>query len=615
MSPLLNAVGEWAELLDSDLATEFVSLKGRNLLPSHFLQKRKIDFFNRNPNEFQLEYRLTKLFSKWEDKTEGDRPDTRAAAVTKWLDDNNRLTSWNQRLFRSTDPEFHDFHQGIQDRVTELCKQFCLSAVARYFRHGPGRTSTRAGVRATKVQKYVGPFSISSRMLRYLLSNLTEEDDWWLYHVIRSDQICISDVLIMDTVPKTALIDRVVTYEADLDMYVQLGFHGWLCTHVLPVLGIYIDSSSLPYDTYGPKEGSGVTTKVARHGTSAELHKKYTYYYDTKASLDAESGSNNWTSVYIQYYTEDLKPLQQFLMACEVQHVELPEPWKKNVRKHIHAGMGNGVAFALETLLFHLAMEQVVGVESWISTYGDDMLCWRQHAPRIVEVLSEFTPIRFNVDKSHYLPGDYFVESCGEDTYRGLSVWSLRIKRDPTRGLSFTQAQLRILDTKTNNIHELDKLLSKLQKSKDKLSQRQLELIYDLYTIINGIDRMSVWCLTHDTTWESLSRRILSILPRCLRYLHTPSGNGGRARRSRFTQTLENNLEGWRGVCISIYSPEDTFSHKEDDTSTSVSIGTKRGKKSVSVDGDQLLAYAVAGNPSRSATRLSRNFYRIGLSE
>ena len=313
MSPLLHTIGEWVEELNLSVPFEaYRSLKGAAVLPVELLSKRNINFVSRSPDEFQLEYRLSKLFTKWEDKVDGPAPDRTGDAIKGWLEDNHRLVAFNQRLLNSSETLFHEHHERVKQEFTRLCNSFKLETVAKYFRHGPGRTSTRAGVKATKVAKFGGPFSISTRMYNYLIRELREEDDWWLYHTLRSDQVEIKDALILDTVPKTALVDRVVTYEADLDIYVQLGLHSWLVTRVLPRIGIYIDANSLPRTLVGPSGASGSQVSVAEHGTTAELHKKWTYD-EQLATLDATSGSNNWSEVYVAYISSDVPDLSRFL--------------------------------------------------------------------------------------------------------------------------------------------------------------------------------------------------------------------------------------------------------------------------------------------------------------
>lgn len=90
------------------------------------------------------------------------------------------------------------------------------------------------------------------------------------------------------------------------------------------------------------------------------------------------------------------------------------------------SSMGNGMTFALETLIFLSCIRAVGSKEG--TTYGDDIIVETEYVPNLLKLL-RFLGFRVNQDKS-FVDGP-FRESCGADWLEGRLVTPFYIRKLP----------------------------------------------------------------------------------------------------------------------------------------------------------------------------------------
>lgn len=95
------------------------------------------------------------------------------------------------------------------------------------------------------------------------------------------------------------------------------------------------------------------------------------------------------------------------------------------------AGMGNGVTFPLETIIFYALSYGVNHIikpkNSTLSVYGDDIIIASESVPLLIKVM-DFCGFSVNKDKTHYEPHDLYRESCGMQVFDGVDVTPVYIK-------------------------------------------------------------------------------------------------------------------------------------------------------------------------------------------
>lgn len=90
------------------------------------------------------------------------------------------------------------------------------------------------------------------------------------------------------------------------------------------------------------------------------------------------------------------------------------------------SSMGNGLTFALETIIFYALCKAAGSVQPLV--YGDDIIVESSVAPKLVQLL-RFYGFRPNLEKT-FIQGP-FRESCGADWYEGTNVRAFYLKHHP----------------------------------------------------------------------------------------------------------------------------------------------------------------------------------------
>lgn len=204
-----------------------------------------------------------------------------------------------------------------------------------------------------------------------------------------------------DMVPKTALVDRPITIEPCMNMYLQQGIGGYIRKRLRKV-GIDLNDQSR-------------NQELAREGS----------LLGNLATIDLASASDS-VSMHI---VEELLPGDwvALLKATRSPIVVLPSGIEHPLQKV--SGMGNGFTFELESLIFFALAWAVVSAldvsEKRIGVYGDDIIVSVDAAERLIQVL-RIAGFETNVDKT-FCSGP-FRESCGYHSFDGSDVTPFYVK-------------------------------------------------------------------------------------------------------------------------------------------------------------------------------------------
>ena len=203
------------------------------------------------------------------------------------------------------------------------------------------------------------------------------------------------------TVSKTALTDRPICIEPDMNMYIQRGIGrriGQLLRRVRIDLRDQTRNQELAL--IGSRTGSLVTI-------------------DLSAASDSVSTSLvQWLIPHDWYEAMALSRSECVIFPDGVKH-----------RLEKISSMGNGYTFELESLIFwglSAAVVEALGVaDKRIGVYGDDIIVHNSAAERLLDVLKYcgFTP---NKDKT-FVSGP-FRESCGKHYFHGADVTPFYVK-------------------------------------------------------------------------------------------------------------------------------------------------------------------------------------------
>lgn len=191
-------------------------------------------------------------------------------------------------------------------------------------------------------------------------------------------------------VPKNVTSLRSIAIEPNGQMMMQLGIHSFLCK-VLSRAGNDIRFQSR-------------NQILAREASITGSH----------ATIDLSSASDSISLALIY----QLLPSDWFMMLYRNRAPKGTLPDGSEITYHKFSSMGNGMTFALETLVFFAICRAVCGSDL-ISVYGDDIIVPVNHARRLIDFLN-LVGFEINEDKT-FLEGP-FRESCGSDWYNGTLV-------------------------------------------------------------------------------------------------------------------------------------------------------------------------------------------------
>lgn len=191
-------------------------------------------------------------------------------------------------------------------------------------------------------------------------------------------------------VPKNVTSLRPIAIEPNGQMMMQLGVHEYLAK-VLSRIGndIRHQQRNQSLARIGSTDGSFATIDLASASDSISI------------ALVYQLLPSDWFT---------------FLYQNRAPKMELADGTTHIYEKF--SSMGNGMTFALETLIFY-ALARAVCKDGLISVYGDDIIVPTQHSQTLIGLL-ECCGFTINEDKT-FLDGP-FRESCGADWYQGHYV-------------------------------------------------------------------------------------------------------------------------------------------------------------------------------------------------
>jgi len=393
-------------------------------------------------DRFGGDYCVVSFLSKWKGLSTG--VDTAAVALSKFkqAEDACRATNDRIRRFRNghlLDGRVSEVLYLAQRKISRLLGSFSYARIAPYFGWGPGATWDIPRRRA-QVDHKLATYPITvSRGNRALAGLVIETDLHWSQTVLgvmpsgpyslTRDVFQVTETCRAETVPKNAKTDRFIAIEPTMNLFIQKGFGGFLRKR-LKTVGINLDDQR-------------VNQTWAEHALSLDL-----------ATLDLRAASDTVSKEIVF----DLLPVDWAIALDTARSHEMLMPDGSSLKLEKFSSMGNGFTFELESLIFWALTSSVTDLEDSgapFSVYGDDLICSKRAAGRLVEVLTHcgFTT---NGEKS-FVEG-LFYESCGKHFFNGreatpcyqkdiladlpdvvrchnrLYRWSRRLGLDPRRG-------------------------------------------------------------------------------------------------------------------------------------------------------------------------------------
>lgn len=228
-------------------------------------------------------------------------------------------------------------------------------------------------------------------------------------YCLLSDSYSFCDEARLVCVPKTSKISRVITVEPTANVQCTLSYGEAIRKRLKLYFGVDLHDQSY-------------NQALARNGVDLGL-----------ATVDLSSASDSISTSLINL----LFPTHwaELLLCMRSSYCTLN---KKSFYLEKFAGMGNGLTFPIETLIFHtasLAVCEYLGVDSiLVNTYGDDIIIPIECVPLLEELLRNLG-FRLNLKKTH--TGPNFRESCGSHWLLGNDVKPVYIRE---AGTSFLNA-------------------------------------------------------------------------------------------------------------------------------------------------------------------------------
>jgi hypothetical protein len=370
---------------------------------------------------FAIQALRNSLFKKFEDKKDEGAD---AAALEKFLDSNNRCSTWPGLPPNLPDVEAialgeaKDFIQRLFFSDEGL-NYFTWSRICDGFSFGNGSNIGAPGTDFFS-KTALSSMSTSNQLLRDLFSEAISSDPLWssvesTRHKFRGSDIVRGSRL--SYVPKTRTISRTICTEPVLNMMFQKGAQKVL--EKLLLRGTGIDLSIQP----------DKNRELARRGSID----------GSFGTIDLSSASDSLSlSMVDQMFP---KEVTRILRSMRSPLTILPDG--REVELHMISSMGNAYTFPLQTILFSAVVYGVyrsIGITpdyprhenlGNFAVFGDDIIVRREAYDLTVKILS-YLGFVVNVDKS-FNNGD-FRESCGFDFMSGHNVRGVYIRSLKTDG-------------------------------------------------------------------------------------------------------------------------------------------------------------------------------------
>lgn len=214
---------------------------------------------------------------------------------------------------------------------------------------------------------------------------------------------------VLDFVPKTKDVDRIILKEPELNGFVQKGIGREIRRKLRQWREVVPDGIDL--NTSGDLN-SGLAKAGSEHGLIA--------------TVDAERASDSITLVLCEF----LLPEKWYNLLCAAR-----SPYAIINGKHHHlammSGMGNGFTFELESVIFYAIglacakRSKIAFAEQMVSIHGDDLTI---PADVMWHVTAAYKAAGIRVNKGKSFSQGPFRESCGGHFFNGRSVKPFYVK-------------------------------------------------------------------------------------------------------------------------------------------------------------------------------------------
>lgn len=214
---------------------------------------------------------------------------------------------------------------------------------------------------------------------------------------------------VLDFVPKTAEIDRIIIKEPELNGFVQKG----IGREMRQLLRMYRSKTS---DGVDLNTSGDLNSDLARAGS---LHGHI-------GTVDGERASDSITLSAVEFLLPE--GWAKLISVARSPYCLINGKWH---RLQMVSGMGNGFTFELESIIFYAIglacarYSKYPFAEKYVSIHGDDLTV---PADVMVLVREAYAALGITVNKSKSFGEGPFRESCGGHWFNGLSVKPFYVK-------------------------------------------------------------------------------------------------------------------------------------------------------------------------------------------
>lgn len=265
-----------------------------------------------------------------------------------------------------------------------------------------GRSTSSWGEKLSSVHKYGARLDCTASALRYAVRSVRDSAAWGASVLnadgpvsIRKEAFHIVQSNVMLTVPKTAKTDRVICYEPHMNIRLQLAVGAYIRKRLRKV-GVDLDDQSI-------------------NQRRASLGSRFGHL----CTIDLSAASD---TVSLELVSE-LLPIDWVCLLDDLRSKYTRWPDGQVVRNEKFSSMGNGFTFELESLIFYAVCSAVT---TGVTVYGDDIVL---PSAAYESASAALRLCGFTVNSAKSYSTSYFRESCGENSFRGVCVTPVYLRR------------------------------------------------------------------------------------------------------------------------------------------------------------------------------------------
>lgn len=326
----------------------------------------------------------------------------------RWVNRNGGIDPFEPNWTSESDnPTLEAVIHTAREKIRRLLGQFHWDDCHSRFGFSSGASTRLPRRNGHPFYKFSGKPEVTRRAAIAALCAIWTVPSWRLsmqeqYGADPYNWVTIVDGSKVTTVGKTAIVDRVIAIEPDMNMFMQRGI-GSLIRQRLKVVGVDLNDQSL-------------NQRLALIGSRT----------GSLATIDLKSASDSISLELVRA----LLPPDWFdavdLLRCEV--CTLPSGVKHRLEKV--SSMGNGFTFELESLIFWALSSATLDLlgtsDKRLGIYGDDIVIHGSAADLLIKVLSRCGFVT-NTEKTFSVGP--FRESCGKHYFLGTDVTPFYVKQ------------------------------------------------------------------------------------------------------------------------------------------------------------------------------------------